>query len=47
MSCGSSDDDWFRIVESGAGFGLCAKCEAAARAFVAGLEEFIQEAGQR
>lgn len=38
MSCGSGDDDWFRIVKSGSGFGLCAKCEAAAKAFVAGLE---------
>lgn len=39
MSCGSGDDDWFRVVKTGEGFGLCAKCAAAVRAFVAGLEE--------
>ncbi|HNW44911.1 MAG TPA: hypothetical protein PKI19_10435 [Elusimicrobiales bacterium] len=38
MFCGSSDDDWFHLLSFGKGFGLCAKCAAAARALVDGIE---------
>ncbi|MBI4422230.1 MAG: hypothetical protein HY554_00795 [Elusimicrobia bacterium] len=38
MSCGAGDDEWFHLAATGAGFGLCPKCAAAARAFLAGLE---------
>lgn len=45
MSCGSADDEWFRMRDTGAGFGLCAKCEAAAKAFLEGLKEGFAASG--
>lgn len=38
MFCGAGDDDWFHGRSFGKGFGFCAKCLAAAKAAVSGIE---------
>lgn len=38
MTCGAGDDDWSHQQTFGKGFGFCAKCSAAARAVIAGIE---------